>query len=216
MTVVALGDSITRGRGGVPALGVHPQSWAQWVAEAMGEPFANLASDGAVAADVLREQVPRLRGRHALGLLYIGVNDVRGLTWDAAAYERDVLAIVAALRGCCARVAVLTLPEDLGRPTAAPKPAEANRVLRALEGVELVELADLRGARFVLPDTVHPTSVGMLEIADRAAAALGLPQRPSAAVEVRPPGARFAAWWARLWVRDVVRRLRERATPARH
>ena len=33
--MVALGDSITRGRGGAPALGVHPQSWAQWVAEAL-------------------------------------------------------------------------------------------------------------------------------------------------------------------------------------
>jgi hypothetical protein len=45
--LVALGDSITRGRGGTPALGVHFQSWAQWLAEALELPLTNLAGDGA-------------------------------------------------------------------------------------------------------------------------------------------------------------------------
>ena len=58
--LVALGDSITNGHG-EPALGVHPQSWAQWLAEALDAPFLKLATDGATAADVLAEQVPRLR-----------------------------------------------------------------------------------------------------------------------------------------------------------
>jgi lysophospholipase L1-like esterase len=96
--LVALGDSITNGRG-EPALGVHPQSWAQWLAEALDVPFRKLATDGAGAADVLREQVPRLRGRFDLGCLYVGVNDTRRLDWDAAAYERDLRAIVAAVDG---------------------------------------------------------------------------------------------------------------------
>jgi lysophospholipase L1-like esterase len=209
--VVALGDSITRGRGGEPALGVHPQSWAQWLTEAMGQPLLNLAGDGAVAADVLRLQVPRLEGPYALGLLYVGANDVRGLTWDLAAYERDVRAIVAALRECCARVVVLTLPEDLGRPASAPKPGAANRVLRALDGVELVELADFGGSLFVLPDTVHPTSAGMVEIARRAARVLGAPV-PGPDDPVPAPGLRYRAWWGRLWLRDLVRRTRERRT----
>jgi lysophospholipase L1-like esterase len=211
VTVVALGDSITRGRGGTPALGVHPQSWAQWLAEAMGEPFLNLAADGAVAADVLREQVPRLRGPYELGLLYAGVNDVRGLGWDAAAFGRDVRAIVGALTASCARVCVLTLPEDLGRPTAAPKPAEANRVLRTLDGVALVELADFGGARLVLPDTVHPTSAGMVEIARRAALALGTPE-PGPDDPIPRTGPRYAAWWGRLWLKDLARRAWERRT----
>jgi lysophospholipase L1-like esterase len=207
--LVALGDSITRGRGGTPALGVHFQSWAQWLAEAAELPFTNLAADGAVAADVLAEQVPRLAGPYDLATLYVGVNDTRGLDWDAAAYERDVHAIVAALREHAARVVVLTLPEDLGRPSAGPKPAEANRILRALEGVELVDLSDFGGPRLVLPDAVHPTSAGMVEIARRVAAAIGAPE-PEA--ELPRPDARYAAWWARLWVRDVVRRVWERLT----
>ncbi len=60
--MVALGDSITRGRGGAPALGVHPQSWAQWVAEALELPFTNLAVDGATSADVVRDQLPATPG----------------------------------------------------------------------------------------------------------------------------------------------------------
>lgn len=205
--VVALGDSITRGRGGTPALGVPFLSWAQWLAEASELPFTNLAADGALAADVLSEQVPRLRGPYELGLLFVGVNDVRGPRWDAARFERDLRAIAAALRGACERVALLTVPEDLGRPPAAPKPAAANAILRAVEGVVAVELADLGGARLRLPDAVHPTAAGMVEIARRVAAELDL---PAPAQELPPPDLRYRAWWARQWVRDVLRQARER------
>ena len=205
--LVALGDSITRGRGGSPALGVHFQSWAQWLAEAMDLPLTVLAADGAVAADVLDAQVPRLRGPYDLATLYVGVNDTRGVGWDPERFADDTAAIVAALHQHAARVAVLTLPEDLGRPSAAPKPAQANAILRALPGVEIVELADFGGRQNVLPDAVHPTSAGMVALAARAAAALGA---PPPAEEVPPPDARYHAWWWRLWVRDVIRRARER------
>lgn len=206
--LVALGDSITRGRGGSPALGIHFQSWAQWLAETLELPLTNLAADAAVAADVLAGQVPRLQGPYDLAVLYAGVNDTRGADWDPARFDRDMREIVAALRAAADRVVVLTLPEDLGRPAAAPKPAQANRILRAL-GAEVVELADFGGRREVLPDAVHPTSAGMLAIADRVAAAIGAP-RPSAAVDSPPAGLRYEAWWRRLWVRDVIRRARER------
>ena len=206
--VVALGDSITRGRGGSPTLGVHFQSWAQWLAEAMELPLTNLAGDGATAADVLREQVPRLTGPYDLATLYVGVNDTRGMAWDAAAYERDVRAIAAALREHADRVVVLTLPEDLGRPSAGPKPAEANRVLRSL-GLELVDLSSFGGRRDVLPDTVHPTAAGMVEIARRVASAIGAPAPDE---EIPPSDLRYQAWWARQWVRDVARRIYERHT----
>lgn len=205
--LVALGDSITRGRGGSPALGIHFQSWAQWLAEALELPLTNLAGDGAVAADVLTGQVPRLHGPYDLAALFVGVNDTRGIDWDAARYERETRAIVAALHESAERVVVLTLPEDLGRPTAAPKPAQANASLRALDGVVLVELSDLAGRRHLLPDAVHPTSLGMVEIARRATSALEV---PPPAVGTPRLNARYAAWWWRLWVRDVVRRARER------
>ena len=95
--LVALGDSITRARGGPPVMGIHFQSWAQWLAEALDLPFTNLAVDGALAADVLRDQVPRLAGPYDVGCVYVGVNDARSVRWDADGFERDVRAIVAAL-----------------------------------------------------------------------------------------------------------------------
>lgn len=205
--LVALGDSITRGRGGTPALGVHFQSWAQWLAEAMDLPLTNLSVDGAVATDVLARQLPRLEGPYDLATLYVGVNDTRGMDWEPERFAREVAEIVAALRAAAERVVVLTLPEDLGRPTAAPKPAQANAILRALDGVELVELADFGGRAHVLPDAVHPTSVGMLALAARVAAAIGAPAPDEPLPE---PDLRYGVWWWRLWLRDVLRRARER------
>lgn len=214
--LVALGDSITRGRGGSPTLGVHPQSWAQWLAEALELPFTNLAADSEVAAGVLGDQVPRLAGPYDIGALYVGANDVRGMAWDAGAYERNVTAIVTALTAAAGRVVLLTLPEDLGRPSCAPKPGQANAALRrvaARTGATLADLSGFGGRRLVLPDVVHPTSAGQVAIADVAARALGAPRLPSSlARPLGTPGhiARYEAWWARLWLRDLLRRRRER------
>jgi lysophospholipase L1-like esterase len=217
--VVALGDSITNGRG-EPALGVQPQSWAQWVAEVLELPFTKLAADGAMAADVLRAQVPRLRGPYDVGCVYAGVNDVRAPAFDAAAYGRDLRAIAGAVAAASARMVLCTLPADLGRPRAAPKPQQASAIVRAvaaaLDGAIVVELDDLAGAPWLLPDAVHPTAVGQLEIADRAARALGAPRLPSETVEVhRSPRARarFAARHGVLLAGDLRRRAVERLLP---
>lgn len=214
--LVALGDSITRGRGGSPTLGVHPQSWALWLAEALGLPVTNLGVDGATAADVVREQLPRLQPPYDVATLFVGANDARSTGWDPDAYERDVATVLAALRDGADRVVVLTVPLDLGRPSAGSKPAAANAILRRLAGddVVLVALDDLAGSRFMLPDAVHPTSAGMVEIADRAARALGAPVLPSTLPHAAPktdPRARltYAAWYARQELRDRRRRWRE-------
>ena len=124
--LVALGDSITNGHG-EPALGVPMQSWAQWLAEALALPFTKLARDAALARDVLAEQVPRLDGPYDVACLYVGVNDARSPEWDPAAYERALRASVAALAACSERLLLCTLPADLGRPRAAPKPARGER-----------------------------------------------------------------------------------------
>ncbi len=208
--MVALGDSITRGRGGAPALGVHPQSWAQWVAEALEFPFTNLAVDGARAGDVVRDQVPRLAGPYDLATLYVGANDARSADFDADAFGRDIETIVAALRPQAAQVLVLTLPEDLGRPRAGGDVLAANRLLRAL-GTEICPLEDFGGPRHVLPDAVHPTSPGMVEIANRALTALGAEVRVDGD-ERRDPAARarYGLWYARQELRDRRRRWSER------
>ena len=213
--LVALGDSITNGHG-EPALGVHPQSWAQWLAEALELPFTNLAADGAMTPDVLREQVPRLRGPYDVGCVYAGVNDVRVPAFDADAYERDVRAIAAAVGAASERLVLCTIPGDLGRPRAAPKPGVASAIVRRIASehqATVVALDDLAGAPWLLPDAVHPTAIGQLEIADRAARALGAARLPSSTVEVhssRRAHARFAARFGVMFASDLRRRAVER------
>jgi lysophospholipase L1-like esterase len=214
--LVALGDSITNAHG-EPALGVTMQSWAQWLAEALALPFTKLARDGARTAEVRAELVPRLDGPYDVGALHVGANDVRAPDWDAAAYERDLRAIAAALAACCDRLVLCTIPVDLGRPRAAPKPREASAIVRRIaaeHGAAIAELDGLGGPPWLLPDAVHPTAVGQLEIADRAARALDAPRLPSSLAEVydsRRARARFAARWSLLLGRDLGRRAVERA-----
>jgi len=213
--LVALGDSITNGHG-EPALGVHPQSWAQWLAEALELPFTKLATDGALAADVLREQVPRLRGPYDVGVVYAGVNDVRVPDFDPAAYERDLRAIAGAVAAQSERLVLCTLPHDLGRPRAAPKPRAAGEIVRRLAadlGAVVVDLDDLTGPPWLLPDAVHPTALGQLEIGDRAARALGAPRLPSSLVEIhrsRRARVRFAGRFGVMLAADLRRRVVER------
>ena len=212
MTLVALGDSITRGRGMAPAYGVDPRSWAAWLAEAMELPFLNLARDGAVSSDVRREQLPRLIDCK-VATLYVGANDARSVGFDAEGFEDDVRAVVAELEQRASRVVVLTVPLDLGRPPAgAVEPV--NRILRAAAGSHcVVSLDDFGGWRHVLPDAVHPTALGQVEIADRVARALGVTPLPSEVAEVRRTlqnDLRFAPFYARQLAKDHWRRYRER------
>jgi lysophospholipase L1-like esterase len=221
--LVALGDSITNGHG-EPMLGVHAQSWAQWLAQALDVPFHGLAADGARAADVRREQVPRLRGPYAVGVVFAGVNDARSEDWDAAAFERDLRTIAAAVAGAAERIALCTPPADLGRPTAAPKPREASAAVRRVAadaGAVVVDLGDLGGVRLMLPDAVHPTALGQVVIAERAAVALRaagvvVPGSPLALADVHRSARARARWRlraARLHAQDLRRRALERARP---
>ncbi len=213
--LVALGDSITYGEGGI-VLGADGRSWALWLAMALDLPYTNYAVPGVGAPHVLEVQLPRVRRAYDLGCLYIGVNDVRGVDFDLAAYARDLRLALAGLGASCERLLVLTIPLDLGRPRAGAKVAAANAEIRAAaaeHGAAVCPLDDLRGWRRMLPDAVHPTALGQLEIADRAARALGAGVRPSALVDVdgsRLGLARFARGWAGDWARDAARRARER------
>lgn len=179
--LVALGDSITLGEGG-SVLGVTALSWAQWLARALDLPYTCYARNGALTADVLRDQLPRVRPGHHVACLYAGVNDVRGPAFDLAAYERDLGRLARGLLERSDRLLLCTLPLDLGRPPAAPKPALANAAIErvaASTGAAVCRLDDLSGWVELWPDAVHPTAVGQLAIADRAATGLGSPLRPS-------------------------------------
>jgi len=211
--VVALGDSITVGEGSM-TLGVTPLSWAQWLARALDLPYTSYARNGACTEDVLREQLPRVRADYDIAALYAGVNDVRRTDWDADAYERDLATIAAALAARCERLLVLTLPLDLGRPTSAPKPAQAGAAARRVAATHdaiVVELDDFGSWTTVLPDVVHPTPLGQIEIADRAARALGAAPLPSALVPAYSASrVRYAPRHARALARDLARRGLER------
>jgi lysophospholipase L1-like esterase len=190
--VLAFGDSITHG-GGELQWGVALQSWALWVARGLGLPFTGLAVDGARVADVLREQIPAFEAqtanpgaRYDLGCLYIGVNDVRAVDWDAAGFERDFANALDFLTPRCDRTLTMTAPLNLGRPRAGAKVRELNaaveRVARA-SGTLLVDLSDFRARNRVMADRVHPTAFGQIAIAERA---LDVLARDGMPVTVRP------------------------------
>src|SRR4051812_28952040 len=179
------------------ALGVYPRSWAHWLALALELPYTGLATDGCMAPGLVAGQLPRLAGDYDVGALFIGANDVRSLKWDPGPFARDYATALAGLTARCERVVALTIPLDLGRPRAGAKVGEANAIIRAAAaeaGAGVVALDDLRGRRHLLPDAVHPHAVGQLEIADRAARALGAPQLPSELAE-RDRGWRAEARW---------------------
>jgi hypothetical protein len=175
--VLAFGDSITNG-GGELQWGVALQSWALWVARGLGLPYTTFAEDGARTADVAGRQLAAFAGRAArpdarydVGCLYAGVNDVRGPDWDAAAYDRDLRAVLAFLGGRCDRVLACTLPLDLGRPRAGAPVGEANERIRraaAGHGALVVGLEDFGARNRVMVDRVHPTAFGQVDLAERA------------------------------------------------
>ena len=189
--VLAFGDSITNG-GGELQWGVALQPWALWVARGTGLPFTNYATDGAGVEDVVRRQIPAFEersslpdARYQLGCLYIGVNDVRAVHWDAARYETGLLETLRFVHGRCDRVLTLTAPCDLGRPRAGAKVGELNSVIRSAAGdtgALLVALDDFGARNLVMADHVHPTAFGQIVIAERALSVLandGVPVRVS-------------------------------------
>jgi len=168
--VLAFGDSITNG-GGELQWGVALQSWALWVARGLGLPYTSFATDGARVGDVVGAQIPafveRSDGRYDLGCLYIGVNDVRALDWDARAFEAGFRQALELLRSRCDRVLTVTAPLDLGRPRAGAKVGELNEVVRR-GGALVLDLSDFGARNLVMADHVHPTAFGQIAIAEKA------------------------------------------------
>jgi lysophospholipase L1-like esterase len=194
--VLAFGDSITNG-GGELQWGVALQSWALWVARGLGLPFTGYAVDGARVADLVAEQLEAFRectaapdARYDLGCLYIGVNDVRALDWDAGAFAASFAEALRLLSERCDRVLTVTAPLDLGRPRAGSKVRELNAAIEALaseHGTLLLDLSGFGARNLVMADHVHPTAFGQVWIAERALEVLardGMPTaiRPSALI----------------------------------
>ena len=190
--VLAFGDSITNG-GGELQWGVALQSWALWVARGLGLPFTTYAVDGAQVGDVLAAQIPAYGRRNAygdaayeLGCLYIGVNDVRALDWDAARFEERFELALGFLSQRCDRVLTATAPLDLGVPRVGSRVDELNGAVERVAGrlgALVVDLRWFRARNFVMADRVHPTALGQIAIAERA---LDVLERDGMRVMVRP------------------------------
>jgi lysophospholipase L1-like esterase len=190
--VLAFGDSITNG-GGELQWGVALQSWALWAARSLGLPYTGYAADGARVADVVGEQIPAFlvrtaiaEARYDVGCLYVGINDVRALDWDPAAFATDFTAALEFVSARCDRILVVTAPLRLGVPRCGAKVSDLNSIIMRCareRGALVVDLAALRARNLVMADQVHPTAFGQIAIAERALAVL---ERDGLAAKVAP------------------------------
>jgi lysophospholipase L1-like esterase len=212
--VLALGDSILCGPE-EGAFGVPPRSWAQWLAEALDLPFHKVAQPGATTPGIAGALLPRARGDYALACVGVGTNDVRALDWDPRSFEVALERILDGLTERATRICVATVPLALGRPPAGAKVAELNAIVRsaaaACQDAVVVDLDDLRGWRRYFPDAVHPTALGQLEIAQRAAEALALDVSPIALTSVQRGIRADARYAVARQVAHLVRDWRRRA-----
>ncbi|MGR0159145.1 SGNH/GDSL hydrolase family protein [Paenarthrobacter nitroguajacolicus] len=163
--LVAVGDSIVNGHGdsmaGVPALG-----WPQWLADSMGFSYTRYGLGGATSSVIVEKMLPLVQKQYAVGVFNMGTNDALG-KWDAALFEQNFGLTAETLSAHCGHVLALTVP-------ASKVATSIVRELGAELGILVVD-ADVRGHRLLKPDGIHPTALGHLEIADRAAALLGAP-----------------------------------------
>lgn len=113
---VALGDSLTAGRGDVAADG-HPVGWARRLADILSDrtgvacSVTNLAADGATARRVLEQQLPQLNGaRPDLVSITVGMNDIRGPQFSPADFNAELERLLDALAATGATVLTCTLP----------------------------------------------------------------------------------------------------------
>ena len=145
-TFTALGDSITLGVGDpVRSAGDKRLAWRGWaalLAESLHEPeLHNLATNGAVAADIARDQLPRaLARRPQVASVVFGINDTLRPGFDPAKIEAAAAHTVGALRSAGAEVLTMRLPDSgwmLGLPDALARPLarRTNAVNAALDAV---------------------------------------------------------------------------------
>lgn len=170
--IVALGDSIIDA----------DDSWAHWLSLATGQPLTRLSVGGSCSPDVL-QQLPGLAGhRYDIACLTVGTNDVIR-AWDADRFAADLAVIVGTAAEHADRVVIQTIPLGVRHfpgesPMIRRRVERANAIIRAT-GALVVVGEDLRAPETLCSDRIHPTTLGQLVLADRAAELLGVDGRPS-------------------------------------
>ncbi len=214
-TFVALGDSITVGMGD-PAPGGGWRGWAALLAGTLPQPeMHNLATLGALAADVERVQLPAATAlRPEVASVVVGINDTLRGDFDPERTGAAVGRTVAALRAAGAQVLTMRLPDPgqmfrlpgaLARPLARRMRAvnaAVDEVARRHGTVHLDAARDpaTYERRYWSVDRLHPNERGHRLIACRfhaLLAASGYPVGPGPGLEParrRPGWPRLAGW----------------------
>src|SRR5690349_4488602 len=222
----ALGDSITVGMGD-PAPG---RGWAALLASTLPQPeLHNLATLGALAADVERAQLPAATTlRPDVASVVVGINDTLRGDFDPERTGLSVDRTVAALRAAGAEVLTMRLPDPgqmFGLPGALARPLarRMRAVNAAVDEVARHRTVHLDAAGdpatyercYWSVDRLHPNERGHRLIACRfhaLLAAAGLPVGPGPDPEpCSPPPTRLAevGWMATKGTAWLVRRSRD-------
>lgn len=217
MSVLAVGDSITRGDntmvGDLPC-----RSYARWIADALGVEATVLADAGLTSAQALDRFGDQIVGRHQIGIVFVGANDALAARWEPDVLRAAHGELLRRVGQHADRVVTSTVPAITGRFLGKCRTvARANEIIRKNagdQGAVVVDLGDLAGTRYVWSDQIHPTSWGQVEIADRVAGTLGLSVRPSdlAADRMGDPGWRYTAAYLRFGSRSAIRQTVVRAS----
>jgi lysophospholipase L1-like esterase len=233
-TFTALGDSITLGVGD-PVRGPGRRwtwrGWAALLAEGLPDPDLHiLATNGACAAEVERDQLPQaLQLRPDLASVVFGVNDTLRPGFDPARIEAIAAHTVGSLRAAGAQVLTIRLPDPgrmLGLPGCLARPlarraAEINAVMDVVAGrfgtlhFDAARHEEVYDPRMWAVDRLHPSERGHRLIARRyhgLLAEAGLAVGPAPDPEPgNPPPTRLAeiAWMATKGSVWVVRRSRD-------
>ncbi len=230
-TFAALGDSITLGVGDPvrpPGKRTTWRGWAALLAEGLPEPTLHiLASNGACAADLERDQLPAvLQLRPDIASVVFGVNDTLRSGFDPDRIAAAATHTVGALRACGAEVLTMRLPDPgqmLGLPgvLARPLARRAHQVNAVMDTVaerfgtlhfDAAGDTEVYDPRMWAVDRLHPSERGHRLIARRfhhQLAAAGHPVGPAPDPEPQnPPPSRLAeiAWMATKGTAWVVRR----------
>lgn len=114
MSVIAAGDSITRGDNTV--VGDLPcRSYARWVADAMGTDATVLADAGITSAQALDRFGDQIAGRHEVGIVFVGVNDALASRWQPDVLRAAHAELLRQMGEHADRVVTMTIPTLTGR-----------------------------------------------------------------------------------------------------
>ena len=132
-TNVALGDSLTAGRGDEGRDG-HPVGWAQRLADVLSVRTAvrcglvNLAVDGATVGQVLAKQLPAVAAcRPDLVSVTVGMNDIRVRGFDELSFKADLGQLLESLAATQATLLTCTLPDITAIMALSPDLADVAR-----------------------------------------------------------------------------------------